>query len=56
MPAKKKAVPRVPKSFHCRLCERKIRIPQGWTRGPAVRKHYWARHPEVMRADTQETR
>lgn len=36
------------KSVKCRTCGARIRIPDGWTRGPAVRKHYWAKHPEVM--------
>ena len=36
------------KSWHCKLCDRAIRLPDGWTRGPAVRRHYWAKHREVM--------
>ena len=31
------------KSFLCKLCERRVRIPDGWTRGPAVRSHYWSK-------------
>ena len=49
MPKKKAANARgSSSSFRCGLCERRIRIPTGWTRGPAVRRHYWAKHPEVM--------
>jgi hypothetical protein len=43
---KKKAAP--PKSVRCKTCEKRIRIPDGWTVGPAVRKHYWKHHREVM--------
>ena len=32
----------------CRICDKPIRVPKGWTQGPAVRKHYWAQHREVM--------
>ncbi|MBW3589835.1 MAG: hypothetical protein KY429_10490 [Actinobacteria bacterium] len=32
----------------CKTCGKTIRIPQGWTIGPAVRRHYWSKHPEVM--------
>lgn len=32
----------------CKTCGKRIRIPKGWTIGPAVRRHYWASHPEVM--------
>jgi hypothetical protein len=32
----------------CRTCGKAIRVPQGWGVGPAVRRHYWAKHPEVM--------
>ena len=39
------------KSVKCRTCGARIRIPEGWTPGPAVRKHYWAKHPEVMQPD-----
>ncbi len=49
MPKKKDASKRASrKSFRCTLCERRVRIPEGWTRGPAVRRHYWAKHPEHM--------
>ena len=32
----------------CKTCGKKIRIPEGWSVGPAVRRHYWVKHPEVM--------
>ncbi len=37
-----------PKSARCNQCGKKIRIPNGWTVGPAVRKHYWAKHRDRM--------
>lgn len=45
-----KAEPKA-KSFLCRRCSRKIRVPDGWSIGPATRRHYWRKHPEVMRPD-----
>jgi hypothetical protein len=45
MGAKKSARP---KSARCKTCGKVIRIPQGWTVGPAVRRHYWRHHREVM--------
>lgn len=32
----------------CKTCEKTIRIPNGWSIGSAVRRHYWSKHPEVM--------
>ncbi len=32
----------------CHRCNRAIRVPDGWTHGPAIRRHYWAKHREVM--------
>lgn len=32
----------------CKICDKPIHVPTGWTRGPAVRRHYWAKHREVM--------
>ena len=32
----------------CKTCGKTIRVPKGWTIGPAVRRHYWSKHPEVM--------
>ena len=42
------------RSFFCRLCERSIRMPKGWTRGPSVRRHYWAEHPEIMQPEKKK--
>jgi hypothetical protein len=36
------------KAPRCRTCGKTIRVPHGWGTGPAVRRHYWAKHPEVM--------
>lgn len=51
-PAKKraprKAEPAAKRSAVCRTCGKRIRIPEGWTIGPAVRRHYWAKHRDVM--------
>ncbi len=32
----------------CKTCGKTIRVPKGWSIGPAVRRHYWAKHPERM--------
>ncbi|MGH2772076.1 MAG: hypothetical protein ACRDIU_02910 [Actinomycetota bacterium] len=32
----------------CTTCGKTIRVPDGWSIGPAVRRHYWAKHPERM--------
>jgi hypothetical protein len=51
LPSKKQAAkPRV-KSPTCKTCGQKIRIPKGWTVGPAVRRHYWAKHRDVMQPE-----
>lgn len=34
----------------CKTCGQTIRVPKGWSVGPAVRRHYWAKHPERMEA------
>jgi hypothetical protein len=46
--AAKKAKATKPKSPRCRTCGAVIRVPDGWSRGPAVRRHYWAKHRDVM--------
>ncbi len=46
---KKSATPK--KSWHCKRCDRAIRLPDGWTIGPAVRRHYWAKHRSVMQPE-----
>jgi hypothetical protein len=35
-------------SPRCRTCGKSIRIPKGWSTGPAVRRHYWREHRDVM--------
>ena len=45
MPKPKPAKPKSPK---CKTCGKTIRIPAGWTVGPAVRRHYWRYHRDVM--------
>jgi hypothetical protein len=37
----------------CHRCDRPIRVPKGWSQGAAVRRHYWAKHREVMQAGTR---
>lgn len=32
----------------CHACGKLIAVPPGWSIGPAVRRHYWAKHPDVM--------
>jgi hypothetical protein len=32
----------------CHRCGKKFRIPDGWSVGPAARRHYWAKHRDVM--------
>ncbi|MGH2813317.1 MAG: hypothetical protein ACRDI1_11495 [Actinomycetota bacterium] len=40
----------------CKTCGVTIRVPRGWGRGPAVRKHYWAKHPERMQGEQADRR
>lgn len=44
-PAEARRAPR------CRACGEAIEVPAGWSHGPAVRRHYWARHRDVMAKD-----
>ena len=46
---KKGAAPK--KTALCHTCGSRIRIPDGWTVGPAVRRHYWAKHRSTMQKD-----
>lgn len=32
----------------CKTCGAGIEVPEGWSVGPAVRRHYWAEHAEKM--------
>ena len=38
-----------PKRPRCHTCGKPIYIPAGWSPLPAIRRHYWAKHPEVMK-------
>lgn len=44
----KKAKAKRAKSPRCGECGRTIRVPEGWSAGPAVRRHYWSKHREIM--------
>ncbi|MGI8773831.1 MAG: hypothetical protein ACR2KQ_02270 [Actinomycetota bacterium] len=35
----------------CKRCKKTIRVPAGWSVGPAVRKHYWRHHRDHMQAN-----
>ncbi len=35
----------------CNTCGRRFRVPDGWSVGAATRRHYWAKHREVMQPD-----
>jgi hypothetical protein len=48
MPPAKPAGKTKPKRPRCKVCEKPIHIPAGWSVGPAVRRHYWAKHRDVM--------
>jgi hypothetical protein len=32
----------------CKTCGATIDIPEGWSVGPAVRRHYWQQHTDRM--------
>ncbi|MDP9066944.1 MAG: hypothetical protein M3N53_01170 [Actinomycetota bacterium] len=52
MPPAKPAQKRAPKpKATCRTCGKRITIPEGWTAGSASRRHYWAKHREVMQSE-----
>lgn len=38
------------KSPRCTRCRTAIRVPKGWSFGAATRRHYWAKHRDVMMA------
>lgn len=44
------------KNARCHTCGARIRIPDGWTVGPAVRRHYWAKHRTVMQPGSKTDR
>ena len=35
----------------CHTCSKPIRVPDGWSAGAAVRRHYWSKHRAVMQPD-----
>ena len=37
-----------PNNPRCHTCDKVIRVPKGWTQGPAIRRHYWREHREIM--------
>jgi hypothetical protein len=56
MPTRKASSNRAKRSFYCRACDRRVRMPAGWSAGSAGRRHYWAKHPEIMRGDKGASR
>lgn len=40
----------------CRTCGANIEVPEGWSVGPAVRRHYWEAHPERMQKTQADKR
>lgn len=44
----KRKTPPKAKSPRCHTCGKTIRVPEGWSAGPAVRRHYWSKHRDVM--------
>jgi hypothetical protein len=53
MAKKKKDLGAGRRSYRCRICQRSIRIPEGWSMGPAVRRHYWRKHREIMQRSAE---
>jgi hypothetical protein len=53
MSSRKKAPLSAPvrKRPRCQTCKRPIHVPPEWSTGAAVRRHYWAKHREVMRPE-----
>ncbi len=39
---------RTKKNPRCKTCGKVIRVPMGWSVGPAVRRHYWKQHRDNM--------
>lgn len=62
MSPRKPAPKRVParpaptrKRPRCTRCNRSIYVPSEWSMGAAVRRHYWAKHREVMMPPRQSS-
>jgi hypothetical protein len=45
---------RATKNPRCRTCGKVIRLPRGWSVGPAVRRHYWKEHRDIMQPRREE--
>ena len=43
--------PSRPKRPRCGICQAPIHVPRGWSGGAATRRHYWAKHRDVMRPE-----
>ena len=54
MPSKRGAKKGKPKRPRCHKCDKPIYVPPGWTAGPAVRRHYWRHHRDVMQVVPSE--
>lgn len=48
--AQEKPQQRKPARPRCHTCGRAIHVPAGWSGGPAVRRHYWRHHRDVMQS------
>jgi hypothetical protein len=56
MSKKQKKVARKAKSPRCNECGKTIRIPAGWSVGPAVRRHYWRDHRDIMLGERKSSK
>jgi transposase-like protein len=45
---KKQATRKRPK---CHTCGKTIHMPEGWSVGPSVRRHYWKHHRDTMQVE-----
>jgi hypothetical protein len=50
MPTRSRSSSERKKAPRCRLCERAVHMPKGWSMGASVRRHYWRKHRDVMLA------
>ena len=46
-----KATGKKARSPRCHTCGQTIRVPKGWSAGSSTRRHYWAKHREVMQPE-----
>lgn len=56
MPSKGASSKKKAKRPRCHKCDKPIHVPKDWSVGPAVRRHYWRHHPEVMQPATGRKR